>query len=80
MKERLAELVSESCDGELTPADVLAATVPLAYLGVTSLAQMRLIDAIEREYDVEVDLSGDVTFLDSVDGLAAWVEAARAPA
>jgi acyl carrier protein len=75
MKERLAELVSESCDGQLTPAEVLAASVPLSYLGVTSLAQMRLIDAVEREYDVEIDLGGDVSFLDSVGGLADWLAA-----
>ncbi|MCC5575151.1 acyl carrier protein [Microtetraspora sp. AC03309] len=77
LKERLAELVSESCDGEITTAEALEATVPLPYLGVTSLAQMRLIDALEREYGVEIDLGGDVAFLDSVDGLAAWVSAAR---
>ncbi|MEO3853266.1 acyl carrier protein [Acrocarpospora sp. B8E8] len=73
MKERLAQLVSESCDGQLTPAEVLAASVPLSYLGVTSLAQMRLIDAVEREYDVEIDLGADVSFLDSVGGLADWL-------
>ncbi|WP_204055410.1 acyl carrier protein [Microbispora corallina] len=77
MKERLAELVSESCDGQVSAAEVMAATVPLSYLGVTSLAQMRLIDALEREYGVEIDLGGDVSFLDSLDGLAAWVSAAR---
>ncbi|WP_214110875.1 acyl carrier protein [Acrocarpospora catenulata] len=79
MKERLAELVSQACDGQLTPAEVLTATVPLSYLGVTSLAQMRLIDAVEREYEVEIDLGGDVAFLDSVAGLAGWL-AERAPA
>ncbi|MEZ0072291.1 acyl carrier protein [Planotetraspora sp. GP83] len=77
LKERLAELVSESCDGQISAAEVLEASVPLSYLGVTSLAQMRLIDAVEREYDVEIDLGGDVSFLDSVEGLAAWVSAAR---
>ncbi|GAA4564921.1 acyl carrier protein [Planotetraspora kaengkrachanensis] len=77
LKERLAQLVSEACDGEITAAEALSATVPLSYLGVTSLAQMRLIDALEREYDIEIDLADDVTFLDSVDGLAAWVSAAR---
>ena len=73
MKTRLAELVSESSDGSLTVAEILEATVPLAYLGVTSIAQMRLIDAIEREYGVEIDLSGDIAFLDGVDSLAAWL-------
>ncbi|MFF4773502.1 acyl carrier protein [Microtetraspora fusca] len=77
LKERLAELVAESCDGEISKAEALEATVPLSYLGVTSLAQMRLIDAIEREYGVEVDLGGDISFLDSVDALAAWLSAAR---
>ncbi|WP_067178595.1 acyl carrier protein [Microtetraspora niveoalba] len=77
LRERLAELVSQSCDGEISAAEALEATVPLSYLGLTSLAQMRLIDTLEREYGVEVDLGGDIAFLDSVDGLAAWVSAAR---
>ncbi|MEU7691809.1 acyl carrier protein [Microbispora hainanensis] len=72
IKERLAELVAESSDGAVTADEVLAATVPLSALGVTSISMLRLIDAIESEFGVEFDLSDDgMGLLDDFDRLAA---------
>ncbi|MDF5754039.1 acyl carrier protein [Spongiactinospora sp. TRM90649] len=59
VRERLAELVATATDGEVTADEALTARVPLSALGVTSLAQMRLIDAIEREFGVDVDFSDE---------------------
>jgi acyl carrier protein len=59
IKERLAELVAEASDGAVTAHDALTATVPLTALGVDSVTLMRLIDAIETEFGVEVDLTED---------------------
>ncbi|TQS26425.1 acyl carrier protein [Microbispora sp. KK1-11] len=72
IKERLAELVEESSDGAVTADEVLAATLPLSALGVTSITMLRLIDAIESEFGVEFDLSEDgMSLLDDLDRLAA---------
>ncbi|MFI0423845.1 acyl carrier protein [Spongiactinospora sp. 9N601] len=73
-KERLAELVATASDGEVSAAEALAAELPLSALGVTSLAQMRLIDAIEREFGVDVDFSDEsLAALEDLDLLAAHI-------
>ncbi|MFC0862043.1 acyl carrier protein [Sphaerimonospora cavernae] len=74
IKKRLAELIAQSSDGAVTPDEVLAATVPLSALGVTSIALLRLIDAIESEFGVEFDLSEDgMELLDDFDRLAGYL-------
>jgi acyl carrier protein len=67
---RLADLIVEVSDGAVTPADVLAPGACLTDLGVGSLALLRLIDAVEDEYGLSIDLSGDEP-VDSLDELAA---------
>lgn len=75
IKERLAELVAESSDGEIPAEQALAAGLPLSALGLTSLARMRLIDAVETEYDVEIDLEENGwELLDDLGALAAHLE------
>ncbi|MFD1939041.1 acyl carrier protein [Nonomuraea mangrovi] len=76
IKERLAELVEEASDGALTAPEALSATVPLSALGLTSVGQMRLIDAIETEFGVEVDLTEQgLELLDDLDRLATHLAA-----
>ncbi|MET9068572.1 acyl carrier protein [Streptosporangium sandarakinum] len=66
---RLARMISDACDGRVTPAEILATGASpgasLSALGVTSLALLRLIDAVEEEFDVVLDLSGGAAHLDS---------------
>ncbi|WP_433254103.1 acyl carrier protein [Streptosporangium sp. CA-135522] len=77
VRERLAAMVATASDGAVTAKEALAATVPLSALGVTSLAQMRLIDAVETEFGVEIDLSGDgLGLLDDLDALERHIAAA----
>ncbi|MEW1844300.1 phosphopantetheine-binding protein [Nonomuraea angiospora] len=66
LRERVAALVAQASDGELTAAEVLAADCSLTALGLTSLGYIRLIDAIEEAFgfDLEFDAS-----LDTLDGL-----------
>jgi acyl carrier protein len=66
LRERVAALVAEASDGELTTAEVLAADCSLTALGLTSLGYIRLIDAIEEDFglDLEIDVG-----LDTLDGL-----------
>ncbi|NUR91977.1 MAG: acyl carrier protein [Nonomuraea sp.] len=74
IKERLAELVGEASEGAVSADEALAASVPLTALGLSSIGQLRLLDAIEAEYGVAVDLSEDgLALLDDLDGLAAYL-------
>lgn len=78
VRERLAAMVASASDGAVTAREALAATVPLSALGVTSLAQMRLIDAVETEFGVEIDLSGDgFDLLDDLDALERHINEAQ---
>jgi acyl carrier protein len=75
IRERLAELVAESSDGEIPAEKALTAGVPLSALGLTSLSRIRLIDAVEAEYDVEIDLDDHGwELLDDLGALAAHLE------
>lgn len=71
LRERLAEMISKATDGEVDPAEVLAGHARLADLGVTSLAQLRLLDAIESEFGVALDPAA----LASLDALAEHLSA-----
>jgi acyl carrier protein len=73
LRERLSEMVSQACDGEVSPAEVRTAGASLAELGVGSLAQLRLIDDIEMEFGVAFDLAGDISYLDSLDSLTRYL-------
>ncbi|MFI0898933.1 phosphopantetheine-binding protein [Streptomyces sp. NPDC020983] len=75
IKERLAQLVAESSDGAISADQALASAAPLSDLGLSSLSRMRLVDAVEDEYDVEIDLDGDGwELVDNLDALAAHLE------
>jgi len=76
----LAELVAELTEGDVTAADALAGQAPLPVLGMTSLAYVRLIDAVEERYGVTLDLDDDTSYLDTVDTLAAQLTACGVPA
>ncbi|GAA2853746.1 hypothetical protein GCM10010517_11620 [Streptosporangium fragile] len=78
VRERLAAMVAAASDGAVTAQEALTATVPLSALGVTSLAQMRLIDAVETEFGVEIDLSDDgLDLLDDLGALERHIAAAQ---
>ena len=63
---KVAELVERCTDGAVTVADGLAAEAPLTALGLDSLGLLRLLDAVEAEFGVELDARA----LDSVAGIA----------
>lgn len=76
IRERLAQLVETASDGDIPAHAVSADRTSLASLGLTSLARMRLIDAVETEYGVEIDL-GDAGWdlVDDPNRLAAHLAA-----
>ncbi|ACZ89546.1 acyl carrier protein [Streptosporangium roseum] len=72
---RIAGMISTACDGRLTSEEILASGTSLSALGVTSLALLRLIDAVEDEFDVTLDLGGGAPYLDSFPLLVGYVAA-----
>lgn len=65
LRQAVAAAVVTASDGQLSMSEVLAEKQSLTALGVTSLAYLRVIDAIEMEHGVYLDL--DVSIPDTVD-------------
>ncbi len=78
VRQRVAELVHRATDGRISAADALADGASLSALGLDSLGMLRLIDAVELEYGVEIDLAGTGPRLDTMDDLVAWLPAGGA--
>ena len=68
-------MISTACEGRLTPEEILGSDTSLSALGVTSLAVLRLIDAVEEKFDVLLDLGGSAAYLDSFPLLVGHVDA-----
>jgi len=78
LRSRLAGMIADASDGEIAAESALAGGHSLAALGLTSLALVRLIDAIEDAFGVELDLGADLSSFDSVDAIATQVATAMA--
>jgi acyl carrier protein len=70
VRQALADMIAEASDGALTAADVLAGGHTLTALGLSSLARIRLIDAIEDTFAIDLDLEDDLSSFEYVDALA----------
>ncbi|SEK31258.1 acyl carrier protein [Streptacidiphilus jiangxiensis] len=76
VKQRIAELVEGCSDGALAVGDLLEGDATLSERGLTSLARMRLLDAVEAEFGVEITLDESGWALtDDLDALAAHLTA-----
>ena len=64
----LAELTARTSDTEVTAAELRTAGRPFAALGMGSLSQLRLIDEVERIFDVTIDFAEDAADLGSLVG------------
>jgi acyl carrier protein len=71
LRQHLAEMIAEASDGEVSVVDVLIGNHALSALGLTSLARIRLIDAIEDSFCVDLDLEEDLSSFEHVDDLVA---------
>jgi acyl carrier protein len=67
----LADMIAEVSGGGVLAEEVLAAEHSLSALGLTSLERVRLIDAVEERFHVDIDLSGDLAFFEDAGTLAA---------
>ncbi|WP_433064937.1 MbtH family protein [Dactylosporangium sp. CS-033363] len=54
----LTSAIAEASDGLLNPADVANAGCSFVAMGVSSLATVRLVDAVELQYGVTIDFTG----------------------
>ena len=73
LRQRVAGLVSAATAGAVTAEQALAGGTSLFDLGLDSLGWLRLIDALEHAYDVELDLGGVDLHQLGVDGIAGLV-------
>ncbi len=73
-RARVAELVAVASSGTLDATTALTSGSNLTEKGLTSLDYLHLIDMVETEYGIYVDLEGDTTFMETVDGIARRVE------
>ena len=78
LRSRLADMIADASDGEIAAELALAGDHSLAALGLTSLALIRLIDAIEDAFGVELDLGADLLSFDNIDAIASQVATALA--
>ena len=72
---RIASLVERATDGTVSRNTVLEQRQSLINAGISSLAYLRLIDAIENEFGVYVDLEDETAWLDTVADIADYVVA-----
>ncbi|MFE5329523.1 MULTISPECIES: acyl carrier protein [Embleya] len=71
LRERVATLIADVSGGEVSAHEVLESTGSLTASGVSSLTFLRLIDALEGEFDVFFDLDADLDFVEDLDSLVA---------
>ncbi|MFJ8740763.1 phosphopantetheine-binding protein [Embleya sp. NPDC127516] len=69
LRERVAALIAEVSGGEVSAREVLNNEGSLTAAGVSSLTFLRLIDALEGEFDVFFDLDADLDFVEDLDTL-----------
>jgi acyl carrier protein len=76
LRQRVAELVDEATGGDVPVGQVLSGG-SLVAMGVDSLGLLRLVDAIESEFGVEVEFDAPGRQIDTVDSLVLAVSHAR---
>lgn len=76
LRQRVAELVDEATGGDV-PAEQALGGGSLVAMGVDSLGLLRLVDAIESEFGVEVEFDAPGRQIDTVDSLVLAVTDAR---
>lgn len=75
LAQRVALLVEQASDGSVDQQRALEGAGTFLEIGLTSLAYLRLIDAIENEFGVYVDLEDETVTLNSVETFAAYIQA-----
>jgi acyl carrier protein len=71
----IAGLVEQASDGLISAAEALRPDTDLQERGLTSLAFLQLVDAVENELGVYIDLEQDIQFMRTVAGISRYVQA-----
>lgn len=78
LRQELAQMVDRATQGGVRAADALAGEASLAALGLDSLGLLRLVDAIELAYGIEIDAGGGSRRVGTLDDLVTRILAAGA--
>lgn len=73
LSEQLADMIADASDGWVSARQAQAGDCSFVALGLTSLAQVRLIDAIESEFGIVVDPDCDLFFDATITDLADYL-------
>jgi acyl carrier protein len=73
LTEVLANMIADASDGEISTEQALAADCSFTALGMTSLAQLRFIDAVESEFGIDIDPDSDLFFHGTIMDLAEYL-------
>jgi acyl carrier protein len=71
----IAGLVEHASAGLISASQALKPETDLQERGLTSLAFLQLVDAIENTLGVYIDLEEDIHFMRTVTGITRYVEA-----
>jgi len=80
LEQRLAAIVERVSDGDVPAREALEPQASLRALGLSSLGFLRLFDAMEQEFDVDLDGDADPGRLDRLDLIAARLRTLGVPA
>ncbi|MBF6194319.1 MULTISPECIES: acyl carrier protein [Nocardia] len=69
----VADLVATATDGTLDADSAQRSEQTFAEAGMTSLSFLRLVDALEIRYGVEIDLENDLDHLRTVAAIVAYL-------
>ena len=78
LRHEVAQLVDRATQGGVRATDALAGESTLAALGLDSLGMLRLVDAIELAYGIEIDAGGGSQRVGTLDDLVTRILAAGA--
>jgi len=74
IKEKLKDILVSVVDFELSKSEIQDGEDSIRKLGLNSLALIRMLVEIEKEFDVEIDLEeSDPAILSSIDNLSSHI-------
>ncbi|WP_174187628.1 acyl carrier protein [Nocardia barduliensis] len=73
LTKTVADLVATATDGTVDADTAQRSEQTFADAGMTSLAFLRLVDALEIRYGVEIDLENDLDHLRTVTAIVAYL-------
>ncbi|WP_067865745.1 acyl carrier protein [Nocardia shimofusensis] len=73
LTKTVAEMVAKATDGTVDAETAQRSDQTFADAGMTSLAFLRLVDALEIRYGVEIDLENDLDHMRTVPAIVAYL-------